>query len=269
MSRYFGSDTALEQLSWLLKGCGINMPIGLVDDIDLSIMSALNFNYFNSVCPIVDPENNQSGVLFQRFATCIENIKHEFQYPQYYNGLMGLLLLFSNDETFNLKEQIWIQQIFEETKELVITGYEDYGNFTIQSLNNLLSTLREMADIFRTVHGDRPFERFKVITEINEEECFEDIEGIKTQIKPIDCSKSSNIKDSFQCKILDFCQTMPLADKLDCDKRSNDIFSKFEMFFGSVTSGWVVTTCIGKISNTVILLYNIKEPMILILYFLL
>ena len=186
------------------------MPIGLVDDIDLSLMSALNFSDFNSVCQIVDPEYNQSGVLFQRFVTCIENIKHEFQYPQYYNGLMGLLLLFSNDATYNLKEQLWIQQIFEETKELVITGYEEYGNFSIQSLNNLISTLHEMADIFRTVHGDHPFEKFKVITEINEDECFEDIQGIKTQIKPIDCSKNKNIKDSFQCEILDFCQTIGL-----------------------------------------------------------
>lgn len=233
------------------------MPIGLVDDIDLFVMSALSFGDFNRVCPIVDPEHTQARVLCQRFVACIDNIKHEFQYPQYYNGLMGLLLLFSNDETFNLKEKIWIQQIFEETEELVITGYEEYGNFSIHSLNNLIFTLREMADIFRTIHGDRPFERFKVITEINEKGCFEDIQGIKTQIKPIDFSKNNIFKDSFQCKICDYCQTMPLVDKLACDKRTGDIYSKFEMVFGSVTSGFVVTTCIGKILNTVILMYKI------------
>ena len=156
------------------------MPIGLVDDIDLFVMSALNLSEFNSVCPIFDPEKNHAGELFQRFVACIENIKKEFQYPQYYNGLMGLLLLFSTDETFNLKEQIWIQQIFEETKELVIAGYEEYGNFSIHSVNNLIFTIREMADIFRTIHGDLPFERFKVVNEINEDEYFENIQGIKT-----------------------------------------------------------------------------------------
>ena len=217
-------------------------------------MSALNFSDFNRLCPIINPDM-QCSKLFQEFAVCIENIGHEFHYPQYYNGLMGLLLLFSNDATFNLKGQVSIQQMFEETKELVIAGYEEYGNFSIHSVNNLIFTIREMADIFRTMHGDLPFKRFKVVNEINEDEYFEDIQGIKTQVKPIDCSKNGQFNNSFSCKIQDYCQTVPLVNKLGFDKRTRDVFTKFEMAFGSVTSSFIVTTCIGKISNTIILVY--------------
>ena len=209
-------------------------------------MSALNFNEFNRLCPIIDPDM-QCNKLCQEFAVCIEHIGHEFQYPQYYNGLMGLLLLFNNDATFNLKGQVSIQQFFEETKELVVTGYEDYDNFGTQSLDTLISSLREMSNIFKAIHGDHPFQRFKVLTEINTDECFEDIDGIKTQIEPIDCSIHKRLKKPFEGKIIDYCQQMPLVDKFACDKRTIDLFNRFEDIFGSVTSGYIVTTVIGKI----------------------
>ena len=68
------------------------MPIGLIDDIDLSEMSAMTFTTFNSTCQIID-ESKGNGDFLSQFSNCIDNIKEEFQYPQYYNGLMGLLLL--------------------------------------------------------------------------------------------------------------------------------------------------------------------------------
>ena len=112
------------------------MPIGLFDDIDLAEMSPMTFTTFNNICQIID-ESKNNGDLFQQFSDCIDDIKEEFQYPQYYNGLMGLLLLFSNDETYDLKEPHYIQSIFKETKELAITGYEDFENFGIKSLKFL------------------------------------------------------------------------------------------------------------------------------------
>ena len=249
VSRYFSSDTALEQLSWLLKGCGINMPIGLIDDIDLSEMSAMTFTTFNSTCQIID-ESKGNGDFLRQFSNCIDNIKEEFQYPQYYNGLMGLLLLFSNDETYNLKERHYIQSIFKETEELALTGYEDFENFGILSLNKLISTLRRMSSILRKSLGSHYFKQFDNTDKtVNEMDYFEDSsEGFLTQIKPIDFSKTIRPKQNQGPRnILNICQYLPIKKRLDCEKRILETFHEFENVFASVTSGYVVTTNIGKI----------------------
>ena len=49
-------------------------------------------------------------------------------------------------------------------------------------------------------------------------------------------------------------ETMPLVDKFACDKRTIDVYSKFEKAFGSVTSGNLVTTVIGKLFSAEIFL---------------
>ena len=248
ISRYFSSETALEQLSWLLKGCGISMPIGLVDDMDLGVMSAITFKRFNMICPIIDI-TNENEELLRQFSYCIDNIKEDFQYPQYYNGLMGILLLFSNDDTYDLKEPHSIQSMLQEIKELAVTGYEEFQNFGIPSLNKLIITLHEMANVFRKVYGDRPFEKFGgPKRSMNEMDCFEDnYDGYMTQVKPIDYSISINQKDHHEpCRIVIFYQHLPLKNRLDYEKQILESFHKFEDAFASVTSGYVVTTCIGK-----------------------
>ena len=68
-----------------------------VNDTDLIDLSAVTFSDFNGVCLII-PEKPEE--IYQRFLTCIENMKNNFQFPQYYNGLVGLLLLFYNDENY-------------------------------------------------------------------------------------------------------------------------------------------------------------------------
>ena len=251
ISRYFSSETALEQLSWLLKGCGISMPIGLVDDMDLAEMSAITFKRFNMICPIIDVTNDNEDLLRQ-FSNCIDNIKEDFQYPQYYNGLMGILLLFSNDDTYDLKEPHSIQSMLQEIKELAVTGYEEFQNFGIPSLNKLIFTLHEMTNVFRKIHGDRPFEKFGgPKRSLNEMECFEDtFDGYMTQVKPIDYSISVNQKDhQGPCRIVIFYQHLPLKNRLDYERQILKSFHKFENAFASVTSGYVVTTCIGKKLN--------------------
>ena len=223
------------------------MPIGLVDDIDLAEMSAITFKRFNMICPIIDGANKNEELLRQ-FSNCIDNIKEDFQYPQYYNGLMGILLLFSHDNTYDLKELNSIQSMLQEIKELAVTGYEEFQNFGIHSLNKLIFTLHKMTNIFRKIHGDRPFEKFGGGKRSMEMDCFEDTsDGYITQIKPIDYSISINRKDHHgPCRIVIFYQHLPLKNRLDYEKQILESFHKFENAFASVTSGYVITTCIGK-----------------------
>ena len=245
VSRYFSSDTALGQLSWLLKGCGISMPIGLFDDIDLAEMTAMTFTKFNAICPIIE-DNSGNEELLREFSNCIDDIKKEFQYPQYYNGLMGILLLFSNDDSYELKEPHHIQSVLQEIKELAITGYEEFQNFGIPSLNKLIFTLHKMSNIFRKIHGDKPFEKFETQS-IDEMDCFEgNSEGYLTQVKPLDYSMSLSQKEhQGPCKIVSFYQHLPLKNRLDCERRILETFHKFENAYASVTSGYVITTTIG------------------------
>ena len=222
------------------------MPIGLVDDMDLFRLSEMTFLTFNMHCQIIDPELQQ-GDLCQRFSNCVENIKKEFQYPQYYNGLMGLLLLFNNDETYELKDHRCIERIFQETKELVMTGYENFDDFDIDSLHRLISILGEMCDIFRIIFGSEPLARFKIdLTEINETDCFKDVNGLKTQIKAIDLSKP-NTQEDRPTKLTNFYFQVPSNHKLDYHRHTLYSFQNFEKAFSSVTSGFLLTTTIGKI----------------------
>ena len=238
----------MEQLSWLLKGCGISMPIGLLDDIDLAEMSAMTFTKFNTICPIIK-NTKENEELLQRFSSCIDDIKEEFQYPQYYNGLMGILLLFSNDDTYHLSDPTSIRSMLQEVKELAVTGYEEFQNFGIPSLNKLVQTLHEMSNIFLKVHGGRHFEKFEDSQKsVDEMDCFEDTsDGYRAQIKPIDYSISINQKERLEpSRIVIFYQHLPLKKRLDCEKRTLEIFHKFENAFASVTSGHLVTTTIGR-----------------------
>jgi hypothetical protein len=240
------SDTAVEQFNWLLKGCGISLPTGIVNTIDLIQLSAITFAEFNMYCPIIELKE-EFGHLFERFSSCIENIKHNFQYPQYCNGLMGLLLLFSYDRSYNLLDSHCIKLIFEECKELVVIGYEDFEEFGTHSVNKLISTLREMSDIFRKVSGNHFSGRSTSgFARINEEECFENKNGIRTQIKPVDCSVVSLNKPQ-ECEIWNFYHLMPLASKFDCANQIEYTFNNFVKTYGSVVCGACLTIRIGKL----------------------
>ena len=87
------------------------MPIELVNDLDLIQLSSITFDEFNTFCPIIE-SGDESEILASRFSRCIAKIKEEFQYPQYYNGLMGLLLLFSNNESYELYDNQAIKMKF-------------------------------------------------------------------------------------------------------------------------------------------------------------
>ena len=236
----------MEQLSWLLKGCGISLPIEMVEYADLIHMSNVTFSQFNRVCKIIDPEE-QNGKKFQRFSDCIKKIKDEFQYPQYYNGLVALLLLFHSESTYDLSEYCRISQIFEETKELVITGYEDFDDFGMHSLKMLISTLQDMCTIFKDLKNNNFLENGKcsTITKV-EDDCFVNINGVKVQKRPIDYSGTIS-KNADSLEVQDLYQHMPMKKKLDYDERIKCTYELFENAFGSVTSGFIITTTIGSI----------------------
>ena len=84
-----------------MAGCGTNLSMEIVQDIDLIDMLPISFSDFNRFCPIIkeDKEN-----LAHQFSKYIEDIKNSFQFPQYYNGLIGLCILFYHDENYNLKD---------------------------------------------------------------------------------------------------------------------------------------------------------------------
>ena len=217
-------------------------------------MSAVSFDEFNTVCNIIDPTEEESrDLILKVFQSCIQNVKHEFQYPQYYNGLIALLLLFNHNEFYNLKDRSCIKLLFEESKQLAIMGYDEYADFGLHSLENLILTLHEMCGIFKKLyplhslvcgkpnHGGK-----QNFNEEEEEECFEHNNGIRSQIKPIDFSKLSSRYN--EERIADIYQQIPMAKRLDTDNRVQYTFSNFEKSCASVTVGFVLTTLIGKIS---------------------
>ena len=228
------------------------MPTGLVNDIDLIQLSAITFNEFNGACPIIDPKE-QSGKLFQRFSSCIEKIKHEFQYPQYYNGLMGLLLLFKHDESYNLNDFYSIMMTFDECKELVVTGYEDFEDFGIDSINKLICILSEMSSIFRNLHDNSVFaHQFPqplgtVCEDNNADKYFEHKNGVKTQIKPIDLSHT-HLKEHPEYGAINLRQLVPMTSKADSENRIEYTFQNFQKAYGSVICGACLTIRIGKLT---------------------
>ena len=221
------------------------MPIGLVEDSDLAQMSAITFSEFNTICPIIGFEE-ENGELHQRFAGCIEQIKRGFQYPHYYNGLMARLLLFRNDESYHLRDPIRINLIFQDTKELAITGYEDFDNFGFDSLDTLISILDEMSGIFTKVYGNNrtSFGFDNTPTKHDVDACYQEIDGFKTQIKPINYSKNISTQETLY-GLVELYHQIPMKETMDCRQRIKCTFEAFENEFASVTSGFVLTTIIG------------------------
>ena len=235
-----------------------------VDDTDLKTMSAISFNDFNSCCSIIDTQDAPQENTYNQFQDCINHIKEDFQYPQYYNGLIALLLLFHSDASYWLRNRDRVKQIFQDTKELATIGYEKFENFGYDNIDRLISNLNIMSDIFTNQHMDRmnsrsPYIRHKERYEDN----FVHPHGIKTQTSPIDFSSASLLEPSNN-KTLDLYRHLPMKYKLDSDKRIKYLFENFERAYRSATSGFLLTTIIGKYirsnltENAYIIFYHTK-----------
>ena len=259
LSRYFSSDVAIEQLTWLIKGCGTyHLPVGFVNDTNMLNISSVSFQEFNRICKIVDP-NKKFGEYYERYAACIENIKKGFQYPQYYNGLIGLMLLFSYDQSESISysnrfhNPIQIKNVFEETQRVVMAGYEDFKEFGIVALDNLISTIREMSDIFKIIHGTNLsfFMEETYDEKVTEIECYIDENGKRIQIKPLNFAAKRQLKRRKPDPFLKASQH--LAQRNDEHHSAEQImrsYNKFEQIFASVTCGYLLTTVIGKYSQS-------------------
>ena len=209
-------------------------------------MSGISFNDFNSCCSIIDTQDAQQEKNYNQFQDCINHIKDGFQYPQYYNGLMGLLLLFHSDASYWLRNGDRVKQIFQDTKELATIGYEKFENFGDDSIDRLISNLNIMSDIFTNQHMDRMNSRSPSIRHKERyEDYFVHLHGIKTQTRPIDFSSASLLEPSNN-RTLDLYRHLPMKYKLDSDKRIKYLFENFERAYMSATSGFVLTTIIGK-----------------------
>ena len=216
------------------------MPIELVKDSDLFHLSPMTFDEFNEVCPIITVHDDSERLAY-RFSNCITKVKEEFQYPQYYNGLMGLLLLYSNDESYELSATKKIQRKYEEIQNLAIAGYDHFDNFTAGSLINVIESLREMSYVFHKVHGRNPWTTANVVSKpLKREDYFEHDHGTLIQIKPIDYSEKRNNT------VLDFYHQIPRLEEMHCNERLSSLLAGFEKAFSSVTSGFILRINIGK-----------------------
>ena len=212
-------------------------------------MSAITFDDFNSCCSIIDTQDAQQET-YHRFQDCINDIKEGFQYPQYYNGLMGLLLLFHSDPSYRLRNSERVKQIFQDTKELAMIGYEKFEKFGEDSIDRLINHLNTMSDIFKGQHMDRMKRRYSYPQhkERYDDYCVQNVEsksGIKTQTRPIDLSSGSPLEMA-SIKTMDLYRHLPMKYKLDCDKRIKYLFENFERAYSSATSGFVLTAIVGK-----------------------
>ena len=209
-------------------------------------MSGVTFHQFNKICRVIDPEED-NGEVYRKFSHCIDQIKDEFPYPQYYNSLIGLLLLFYNDETYQLKDLARIRTIFGETKELVVMGYEDFENFGLKNLTMLISRLHDMCEITTKLILNSPQNHANGKTKnIEVDEYFEDRNGIKIQTKPIDCSTTeATVNDRAEYQSL--FQSIPKKLRFDCQDTTKCAIDSFENAFSSATSSFILTTMLGKI----------------------
>ena len=209
-------------------------------------MSNVSFDDFTNVCKIIDPED-QCGEAFNRYRDSIDTIKYNFMYPHYYNALIALMLLFSNDASYILEDREKIETMFQETKELAITGYEEFVGFGINSLNLLIYKLREMSFIWISQRKNyRPAITKGFPNSQKSEQCFEKQNGIRTQVKPVDFSK----KCTEESDILDFDPvnhtSLLLSDYMSYQGVAANTIDKFQKVYLSITNGFVLSTIVGK-----------------------
>ena len=222
------------------------MPIGFFNDNDLDQISPITFNEFNDICHVIDPEEG-GGSLHSSYALGIENIKHTFKYPQYYNGLIALSLLFSHDDSYELSERDRIKGILQETKELAVTGYEDVEDVGINKLNQLITTLGTMSGVFRRqYHHYRPV----VIRSMSEKttnrvdlDSFGPDNRIATQLKAVDYT--IRLGEDLHS---DTSQLPPITSVYSQDEEDymRNLIKGFQNAYISVTSGLVLSTIVGN-----------------------
>ena len=222
------------------------MAMEFVNDNDLFQMSHVTIEEFRTECNFF-AKHEDTLLHFEQYSSCLDKIKRGFQYPHYYSGLIALLLLFSSDETYDLDNRSQIMDMFQQTKELAVTGYDKYEGFSNDSLEMLIHTLRDMSRIFTKEYSCYQTVISRIQSRhVRTEDCFVHRNGIQMQVKAIDFSKTSSadVSERMQIDTIDPYQQVRLTDRLDCNDYIKSIFKKFEAAY-SVRSGFSITTIIG------------------------
>ena len=207
-------------------------------------MLSISFSDFNRYCPII--KENQ-GNLIHQFSKYIEDVKYGFQFPQYYNGLIGLCILFYNDENHNLKDSSKVRSAFADANELISTVFEEFNEFDDHTIPKLLSALNDLSSIYIKSNFDDVTSCYRISDDDNTEvECYVNKNGKRMQIKPLNFSTkvtwsgNENFPASAQLtKWLKLETPVLSADHIQIG------FQKFEKVHASVTSGYVLRTIIG------------------------
>ena len=228
-----------------MAGCGTNLSMEIVLDIDLIDMLPISFSDFNRYCPIIK-ENQEK--LVHRFSKYIENIKNSFQFPQYYNGLIGLCILFYHDENYNLKDSSKVRSAFADANELINTVFEEFNDFDDYTISKLLSTLNDLSSIYIKSNFDDVTSCSRKSSDDNTEvECYVNKNGKRMQIKPLNFSSkvacSGNECFPASAKLTKW-QELENPVVLSADHIQIG-FQKFEKVHASVTSGYVLRTILG------------------------
>ena len=256
LSRYFSSDVAIEQLNWLTAGCGTNHSMDFVSDSELIDLPAITFADFNRLCPIIKefPEN-----LSRKFSMYVEDGKNYFQFPQYYNCLVALCILFYEDENYNLKDSLGVKSGFIVANQLINTVFEDFENFDKTTLYKLLSTLSKMSFTYTRSNMNDLLTKSKQFEEENTEvECYVNKNGKRMQIKPLNFSSKVVVVGNKEYSITTtLVPRVALKNTLASQELIKVGFEKFEKIHGSVTSGYVLRTIIGKKSCHLLLYCHI------------
>ena len=229
----------------MTAGCGTNHSIDFVSDSELIDLPAITFGNFNRHCPIIKecPEN-----LSRKFEIYIEEGKKYFQFPQYYNCLVALCILFYDDENYNLKDLLNVRTAFIEANHLIRTVFEDFEDFDKSTLYKLLSTLSKMSCTFMQSNVDDLLIKPKKHEEENTEaECYVNKNGKRMQIKPLNFSSKIATVGNKQFQAATTLVTrFGFINTLASQELIKAGFEKFEKVHGSVTSGYVLRTIIGK-----------------------
>ena len=227
-----------------MAGCGTNLSTEIVQDIDLIDLLPISFSDFNRFCPII--KENQEN-LVHRFSKYIEDIKNGFQFPQYYNGLIALCILFYHDENYNLKDSSKVRSAFADANELINTVFEEFKEFDVNTISKLLSRLNDLSSIYIKSNFDDVTSCSRKSHDDNTEvECYVNKNGKRMQIKPLNFSSEVACSGYKHCpasakltKWLDLETPVLSADHIQIG------FQKFEKVHASVTSGYVVRTILG------------------------
>ena len=137
---------------------------------------------------------------------------------------------------------------FIEANHLIKTVFEDFEDFDKSTLYKLLSTLSKMSCTYMQSNVDDLLIRPKKHEEENTEvECYVNKNGKRMQIKPLNFSSKIATVGNKEFPVATTLVTrLGFKNTLASQELVKAGFEKFEKVHGSVTSGYVLRTIIGK-----------------------